>query len=219
MNDAIDSQRSGRESRSSHGTSRSLIERVRSDDTDAWSRLVSLYAPLVAHWCHRWRLSDPDAADVFQEVFQSVARHIATFRNDRQHDTFRGWLRTITLHKIHDHFRKQGQEPQAAGGSVALERMSRVPDPAVADDVTSDGDSSAPSAEEAAIEQQLFQQGLALIRDEFEPRTWQAFWQTAVEGRLAKDVAADLSMSPGAVRVAKSRVLQRLRAELGDLPE
>jgi DNA-directed RNA polymerase specialized sigma24 family protein len=35
--------------------------------------------------------------------------------------------------------------------------------------------------------------------------------------RTARDVAAELSMSPGAVRVAKSRVLQRLREELGDL--
>ena len=41
----------------------------------------------------------------------------------------------------------------------------------------------------------------------------------AVEGQVAKDVAADLGMTPGAVRVAKCRVLQRLREELGDLIE
>ena len=34
----------------------------------------------------------------------------------------------------------------------------------------------------------------------------------------AKDVADELRMQPGAVRVAKSRVLNRLRHELGDLP-
>ena len=55
-----------------------------------------------------------------------------------------------------------------------------------------------------------------MIRNEFEPRTWQAFWLTAVEGRAPKDVADELGMSGGAVRVAKSRVLHRLRAELGD---
>ena len=57
-----------------------------------------------------------------------------------------------------------------------------------------------------------------MIRGEFEPRTWEAFWQTAVEGRAAADVAAELGMTPGAVRVAKSRVLHRLRTDLGDLP-
>jgi RNA polymerase sigma-70 factor, ECF subfamily len=63
----------------------------------------------------------------------------------------------------------------------------------------------------------LLHRALALIRDDFEPRTWAAFWQTAVDGRATIDVAADLGMSPGAVRVAKSRVLHRLRADLGDL--
>jgi RNA polymerase sigma-70 factor (ECF subfamily) len=70
-----------------------------------------------------------------------------------------------------------------------------------------------------AGEEDLFARTLALIREEFEERTWTAFWQTAVDGRAPKDVAADLSMSPGAVRVAKSRVLHRLREELGDLFE
>jgi RNA polymerase sigma-70 factor (ECF subfamily) len=56
-----------------------------------------------------------------------------------------------------------------------------------------------------------------MVRGEFEERTWQAFWQTVIGGRAPRDVAADLGMSPGAVRVAKSRVLHRLREELGDL--
>jgi RNA polymerase sigma-70 factor (ECF subfamily) len=55
------------------------------------------------------------------------------------------------------------------------------------------------------------------VRDEFEERTWQAFWLTAVEGRPADDVAADLGVSAAAVRKAKSRVLHRLKEELGEL--
>ena len=54
------------------------------------------------------------------------------------------------------------------------------------------------------------------IRVEFHERTWQAFWKVVVEGRDTSDVAADLSMKPGTVRVSKSRVLLRLRHELGD---
>lgn len=236
MNSIQDSNQSGPESPSSSGTSRSLIERVRGDDRAAWDRLVSLYAPLVAHWCRRRRLPDDDMPDVFQEVFQAVAGHIAAFRNDRRQDTFRGWLRIITLNKVHDHFRKQKREPRAIGGSEALQRFARVPAPPAADDLALDPTGSiavgaelpaaepmsaaeqSPAAEEAALERQLFQRGLELIRGEFEPRTWQAFWRTAVDGRAAKDVGADLSMSPGAVRVAKSRVLQRLREEIGDFP-
>ncbi len=73
-----------------------------------------------------------------------------------------------------------------------------------------------PSEIEVSAERSLFRRALASIRGEFEPRTWQAFWLTTIEGRCAKDVASDLAMTAGAVRVAKSRILQRLRDELGD---
>ena len=40
-------------SRSGRRTSRSLLERVRSNNEAAWSRLVHLYSPLVYYWCNR----------------------------------------------------------------------------------------------------------------------------------------------------------------------
>src|SRR5262245_32429982 len=102
----------GSESRSSStGTARSLLERARDRDPAAWERMVTLYAPLVFHWCRAWGLRDQDAADVFQDVFQAVAAHIAEFRRDRSGDTFRGWLRTITRNKVNDHFRRRDREP------------------------------------------------------------------------------------------------------------
>jgi RNA polymerase sigma-70 factor (ECF subfamily) len=55
---------------------------------------------------------------------------------------------------------------------------------------------------------------LNLIRCEFEDRTWQAFWLTVVEGKSPQELSSDLGMSPGAIRVAKARVLRRLRDEL-----
>jgi len=58
---------------------------------------------------------------------------------------------------------------------------------------------------------------LELVRGEFEERTWQAFWRAAVQGQAPADIATDLGMSPAAVRKVKSRVLRRLREELGDL--
>jgi RNA polymerase sigma-70 factor (ECF subfamily) len=185
-----------------------LLDRVKADDAAAWDRLVTLYAPLVLHWCRRWDLQEQDAADVFQEVFQAVARHIRGFRKERAGDTFRGWLRTITHNKVQDHFRRLGREPGGVGGTDALLRLAELPAPAVPEDE---------ARAEVQAERGLFHRALSLIRGDFAEHTWQAFWRTAVEGRCAKDVAAELGMSPGAVRVAKSRVLQRLREELGDL--
>ena len=191
----------------STGTSRSLLERVKANDAAAWDRLVTLYAPLVFHWCRRWDLQDQDVADICQDVFQSVVANIASFRKERKDDTFRGWLRTILRNKVHDHFRRLGLEGRGVGGTDAQRRFAQLPLP------EPEQETHAAGAEEHA----LFHRALDMIRAEFEPRTWQAFWQTAIDGRIPRDVAADLGMSPGAVRVAKSRVLRRLREELGDL--
>ncbi len=194
----------------SSATSRSLLARVQADEPDAWERLVRLYAPLVLEWCRRGGLPSQEAADVFQQVFQAVVVHVVTFRKERDGDTFRGWLRRITQNKLRDHFRRRGREVQGVGGSSAQQRLAQLPAPESIDDQ--------PASDDAA-ERGLFARALAQIRGEFEERTWSAFWGTAVEGRQAKDVAADLAMTPGAVRVAKSRVLHRLRAELGDLQD
>lgn len=210
MNALRDNPGSGEGSQPSSTTSRSLLERVQSDEPAAWDQLVSLYAPLVYQWCRGWGLREQDATDIFQEVFQAVAVHIGGFRRQRAGDTFRGWLRTITRNKVHDYFRRRGREPEGVGGSEAQAQLAELPAPQPAEDS---------SLSEQHGERALVARALELIRREFAERTWQAFFRTAIDGRSAPEVAAELSMSAGAVRVAKSRVLQRLREELGDLIE
>jgi RNA polymerase sigma-70 factor (ECF subfamily) len=209
MNDVRDSREMDGGPQPSSATSRSLLGRVQANEPEAWERLVNLYGPLVLSWCRCQGLQDQDAADIFQEVFQAVVAHVGGFRKERQGDTFRGWLRRITQNKVRDHFRKLQREARGVGGSSAQERLAAVAQPQPAED----------DLVPQEAEQGLFARALDLIRGDFEERTWSAFWRTAVEGRSPKDVAAELSMSPGAVRVAKSRVLHRLREELGDLVE
>ena len=49
------------------------------------------------------------------------------------------------------------------------------------------------------------------VRVEFRRTTWDAFWMTAVEGKPPQAVAAALGLSVGAVYIARSRVMARLR--------
>ncbi len=198
-------------------TSRSLLANARLAVPAAWERLVRLYAPLVASWCRRWGVAEQDISDVLQEVFSAVAHHLAAFRKERPADTFRGWLRTIARSKACDHFRRKAGEPAATGGSEAARQFQQVLDPGLPPEPGEPADGE--EGDDDALLDELLRKALASIRGEFHERTWQAFWGVVVEGRLAADVAADLDMKPGAVRVAKSRVLLRLRRELGDVPE
>lgn len=193
----------------STSTSRSLLMHLHANDQKAWDRFVLLYTPLVWHWCRRMNLPAQDRADLFQEIFQSVAVHFSSFHRDRPGDTFRGWLRTITKNKVLDHYRKRQKEPQAVGGTEARIWLSDVPE------VTRN---LVESFDENDADHSLFHRALELIKACFEETTWQAFWGVVVDGRSPQDVAEELQISSGAVRVAKCRVLQRLRHELGDLP-
>ncbi len=195
-------------------TSRSLLLDAKHDDPAAWMRLVRLYEPLLAAWCRRLRVPEQDIPDVLQEVFASVAANLGRFRKERPDDTFRGWLWMIARNKVHDHYRRRADRPVATGGTEASLRLAQVADPEALADRGGNVDDCI--AESVAFSEVL-QRALVAIRAEFHEQTWQAFWSVVVEGRATGDVAAALSMKPGAVRVCKSRVLARLRCELGDL--
>ena len=64
-------------------------------------------------------------------------------------------------------------------------------------------------------QQKLAVRAMHVMKTDFESRTWQAFWQTVVDGRTSREVAETLEMSTNQVRQYRSRVLRKLRAEFG----
>lgn len=184
-----------------HSTPHSLLERLRQPaDQDAWSRFVRLYTPLLCHWARRAGLREADAADLMQEVFALLVEKLPHFRHNGT-NSFRGWLRTVTLNKWRERGRRAALP--VAGGDAALPGVS-VPDPME-------------EHWEADYRTHLVGQALRLMQAEFQPTTWRACWEHVVGGRSAAEVAAELGLTPGAVRAAKFRVLTRLRQELHGL--
>lgn len=198
-------RRPGAEESGSIGSS--LLERLKLESPEAWRRLVHLFGPLVYQWCRRHGLQAADATDVGQEVFRAVACSIGRFRRDRPADTFRGWLWTITRSKIAENWRQRQKQPQASGGSTAQMRLAEL---AVAEP-------GEPPECEPETRSSLYRRGLQLIQDEFAERTWKAFWRVAIDGCAPAEVAEEMGLSVNSVYLAKSRVLHRLREELGDL--
>lgn len=62
----------------------------------------------------------------------------------------------------------------------------------------------------------LLRRVMNLIQIDFQPQTWQAFWKSTVEDLAPVDVAEQLGISVDSVYQARSRVLSRIREELGD---
>ncbi|MGI8982404.1 MAG: RNA polymerase sigma factor [Pirellulaceae bacterium] len=189
------------------GTSSSLLHLVLARNKDAWRRLSELYGPVVYGWVRAAGFKEHDAADIVQDVFQSVFASLSQFRKDLPTDRFRSWLGTIAYRRACDHLRKRAAQPSAAGGSEAQAMLQALPERLSESGIAEDANSHA----------DLIRRALELVRPEFADHTWQACMQTAVEGRRPADVAADLEMTVGAVYVARSRVLKRLRIELEGL--
>jgi RNA polymerase sigma-70 factor, ECF subfamily len=183
-------------------TSMSLLVGLRGDCPDAWRRLADLYTPLMQQWCLRKRIPPTDIDDVIQEVMLAVTSGIKRFRRDRDTDTFRGWLRRITDYKVADWIARRTRERGAASLDVIPVSW------------------TAPEDDEQVEKESvigLYTRALDLVREQFEEKTWKAFWNVTVEDRDPGDVAKDLHMSRSSVYVAKSRVLRRLREVMGDV--
>jgi RNA polymerase sigma-70 factor (ECF subfamily) len=75
-----------------------------------------------------------------------------------------------------------------------------------------------PSREaEEHYRRELFQVAARAIEPEFTGSTWLAFWRTAVEAGEIAAVAKELGLTPGAVYIARSRVLARLRRRVEEI--
>jgi RNA polymerase sigma-70 factor, ECF subfamily len=191
--------------------SSTLLDQLRTHRPEAWQRVVCLYGPVAYRWCRRSNLAAEDAADVVQDVFSAVMVHLPEFRRDRPEDSFSGWLAAITRNKVREHYRRRQGKAEARGGTTAQRHITEIPQPPELSE-----ESIQPDTQSAAC---LSRRALELIRAEFEPRTWEAFWRVGVDGLSPAHVAADLDMSIAAVYKAKSRVLGRLREVLSELPE
>jgi RNA polymerase sigma-70 factor (ECF subfamily) len=190
-------------------TSFSLLERLQlQPDPDTWKRLVNLYLPLIHTWLQRQGVASKDADDLAQDVLAVVVRELPRFQHNQRTGSFRSWLRTITIHRVRDFWRARKLRP-ATGDAAFGKLLDELEDP-----------HSAPSALwDQEHDRHVARQLMELVRPEFGTKTWQAFQRTALDGIRAAEVAAELRLSVNAVLVARSRVLQRLRAEARGLTD
>jgi RNA polymerase sigma-70 factor (ECF subfamily) len=60
------------------------------------------------------------------------------------------------------------------------------------------------------------QRAMQQVEASVERRTWQAFWRTVVDGQPTESIARELEISTASVRQARSRILRKIREQLGD---
>ncbi|HEX4131971.1 MAG TPA: sigma-70 family RNA polymerase sigma factor [Pirellulales bacterium] len=185
-------------------TRASLLVQIRDgNNQSAWREFLALYGPVVYGFARRRGLQDADAADVMQDVMRSVSSAIGRLDYDPKQGTFRGWLFTVTRNKVFNFLSARRVRPRGSGDTTTNRLLDMQSD-------DHDGDAEW----EMEYQRRLAALAMERIKAEFQEKTWRAFWLTAVEGAAVTDVVAELGLSAGAVYVAKSRVLARLKDEV-----
>jgi RNA polymerase sigma-70 factor (ECF subfamily) len=186
---------------SSHSTSLRLLDRLGCGDPDAWRQMVGLYTPLLRAWLRPAGLQSSDIDDLTQTALAVVVRRLPEYRHNGRRGAFRAWLRSIIGNVLREFLR--ATDRRAARERALLDELE-------------DGTSALSRRWDAEHDRFMLRGLLELIRGEFTPPKWAAFCHTALDGFAASKVAAELSLTPNAVHVARSRVLARLRSEAAD---
>lgn len=186
-------------------TQPSLLVKIRDeDDGESWSRFVEIYTPAIFGFLKLQGLQDADAADLTQDVMTSVAGAIKSFEYQPERGRFRGWLFTLVQNRLRNFWRGSEKRPVAKGDTQSYQRLLEHPD----------GATNAAEAWDREYEHGLYVAAAEQVRCKVSESTWIAFFSTVVDGKSTAQVAAQLNMSPAAVRLARARVIAKIKQEI-----
>ncbi len=179
-------------------TRATLLSRLRDTaDLDAWREFEAAYGGLIVGYARRVGLQLTDAEDVRQLVLMSLARSMPGFQYRPQHGKFRNYLGKVVRSAI------SRQRTRHAGGESLLDKD-------IIEGLVEDAEGPDARWEQEWIEHHC-RRALVALRQSIEPNTLAVF-ERLLAGRTPAEVAAELGMTPEAVRQSKKRVKERLRA-------
>jgi len=188
-------------------TSQTMLAAARDGAESGWRRLDALYRPFIYGWLRSKSVPHHDADDVTQAVMLVIADKITAFEHSGNTGAFRAWIRNIVAFETKRHWRGNGARARAANGADQLERLLQVEDP----------DSDLTTQWNLEHDHFVLNRLLLQVETEFEANTMTAFRRTTLEALPVQQVAQELGITEGAVYIARSRVLSKLRQEATDL--
>lgn len=186
-------------------TRASLILRLQdAKDLAAWDEFVAIYGPVVFNVATSRGFQAADAENLVQEVFMAVANSISNWLRRDDRGSFRAWLLTIARNAAVDMLTQKATRSLGRDGSQAQLHLANLPAP-----------SGLSGSLDLEYERRIFQWASERVRDSVAEHTWQAFWLTSIEELSVEAAAAQLNTRPGNIYFARSRVMARIKALVG----
>jgi len=166
---------------------------------ERWQEFEQVYKPLLLFWMKKKSVPASAKDEVLQECWISAFKAIGKFERDADKGSFRGWLRTIVHRRVADYFR-------------SLPKDQAVPQEWLNDIVTPEQMDAEELEEEKEALREIEARALSVVRGSIKnENTWKMFWMTAVEKVPTEEVAQQFNVSKAGVRMAKQRVVKRLK--------
>lgn len=180
-------------------TNRSLLRRIKNrSDSRSWREFFDLYFPLLIRFARKRGLARADAEDVAQECMRILSNQMRSFDYSRSRGKFKNFLATMVNNAVNNARRKR-RPRQVRPGELSQEQQPQ--------------DQLHEVWERVWLREHL-RYCIKLIKTRFSPETLAAFNLYAVDGQPVERVCEKLGMSANQVYKAKSRVTERLRAEM-----
>jgi RNA polymerase sigma factor (sigma-70 family) len=105
-------------------TDAELVARCRAGEPEAWNQLVERFSRFVFAICVRgFRLPEPDAEDVFQDVFAKTFEQLHALRDD---GAIRPWIAQLTRRACIDRLRASRETPVGEMEDTAADNLAEI---------------------------------------------------------------------------------------------
>jgi RNA polymerase sigma-70 factor (ECF subfamily) len=178
----------------------SLLQRAVAGGRDAWSEIDYLYRPFIQDWFRSQGVASEEVEDLTQEVLMTLFKELHAFQHPGKRGAFRSWMRSICVNRLLNYRRYRRIRGEAIGGTDFHARVQEIADEGKLSDIWD-------REHRQAILRYLFTK----IEHQFEELTLSIFRRLTLDQWTVAQIAAEYSISPGKVYVARSRVLRRLR--------
>lgn len=179
----------------------SLILRLQDmADVEAWDEFVILYTPVILRVAKGRGMQAADADNLVQQVLLKVAQSVSNWLEREDRGPFRAWLVRIARNESINLLTRQS----AKGHSLAGEEVTpELVNAQQADEIR--------ELIDREYDHAVFDWAAERVKKDVQPKTWQAFWLTHIEGLSVQQAAEKLGVRTANIYFGRSRVMLRLR--------
>jgi len=188
-----------------------LAELLSPANAKAWGQFEHRYRPVIVAIARRRGLGEDTAEDAAQQTLLEFFKNYSVRKYDRSKGRLRHWLLGIARRQISNLYRNMPREFQLPDCTSQTNVFERQADP--------EGDAHLDEVELAEWRRGIYEEAMVQVRQQFDERTVRAFELHGLQGKPAKEVAAELGLSENAVFLAKHKIVKRIQELISQLEE